>query len=64
LLNIEVSEVRTALGNTAIKIDDTAEHVQTLIDITPVMADQVQELFKNVPGTLGRIQADLKARRC
>jgi hypothetical protein len=42
-------------------INDTAEHVQTLVDITPAMADQVQELFKNVPGLLGRIEEDLKA---
>jgi hypothetical protein len=63
MLNIEVSQVRTALGSTAIVINDTATHVQTLVDITPAMADQVEELFKNVPGLLGRIQEDLKAFR-
>jgi hypothetical protein len=41
-------------------INDTAAHVQTLVDITPAMADQVKELFTNVPGLLGRIQEDLK----
>jgi hypothetical protein len=60
ILNIEVSEIRTALGSTAIVINDTATHVQTLVDITPGMVDQVEELFKNVPGLLGRIHEDLK----
>ncbi|KAN0095792.1 hypothetical protein V8E51_016503 [Hyaloscypha variabilis] len=59
-LSIEVSEIRTELGNTAIVINDTAEHVKTLVDITPAIADQVQELSQNVPGLLGRIQEDLK----
>ncbi|KAE9367386.1 hypothetical protein N431DRAFT_486511 [Stipitochalara longipes BDJ] len=59
-LNIEVSEVRTALGNTAIVINNTADHIQTLVDITPAIADQVQELFQDVPGLLGGIQEDLK----
>ena len=54
--------MRTTLGNTAIVINDTAEHVKTLVDITPAMADQVQELFRNVPGLLGRIREDLKVR--
>jgi predicted trehalose synthase len=59
-LSTEVSEIRTELGNTAIVINDTAEHVKTLVDIAPAIADQVQELSKNVPGLLGRIQEDLK----
>jgi len=58
-LNLVVSEVQTALGKTAIMIEDTATNVQTLVDIAPEMANQVQILYDDVPRILGRIQDHL-----
>jgi archaellum component FlaC len=58
-LHVTVSEFKTIFGHTAIKIDDVDGKIQTLVEITPKIASQVQALYDEFPGQVESILEQL-----
>ena len=49
--------MHTAIGDVSLIVEDTARNVQTVVDVMPVMADQLKAIAEVFPALSERITA-------
>jgi methyl-accepting chemotaxis protein len=67
IININITELQTSIENTSVVITETAQNVQTLVEALPVIGDQMQGIYQEVPKIVSGIEAireKLKVSRC